>query len=245
MSIAVDAVDARGNVPANAQRFRHHFPDDGGPLGLIDVATGAARFWLRATIRGQQELLKLLGQVDDLPTATAVPSAHHEEEDPDSLSAKMRVLLDRALDHSTASSQQELFHHILNQLVADEARIVGALSDGSTSPLINVYDWTRRRTPGRAVLQNAALVGRNANVALPAMVPAYVSHLLSLGLVEIGPEDPDLKDAYEVLSAESYVLDAVDDASRGPLPAKVEKLTLSLSGLGHALWEATMGQGES
>lgn len=154
----------------------------------------------------------------------------------------MRALLDRALDQSTKSSQEELYHHILDQLVADEARIVGALSDGSTSVAVNVYDWTRRRTPGRAVLENAALIGRSANVGLPEMVPTYVSHLLSLGLVEIGPEEPDLKDDYEILMAESSVLRAIADASRGPLPAKVEKLTLTLSALGHALWNATNPQ---
>ena len=156
----------------------------------------------------------------------------------------MRTLLDRALDQSTKGSQVELFHHILDQLVADEARIIGALSDGSASPAMNVYDWTRRRTPGRAVLENAALVGRNANVALPEMVPSYVSHLLSLGLVEIGPEDPDLKDDYEILMAEPLILRSIENASRGPLPAKVEKLTLTLSPLGRALWEATMQQDE-
>jgi hypothetical protein len=154
----------------------------------------------------------------------------------------MRELLDRALDQSTSSSQVELFNHILDQLVADEARIIGALSDGSSSPLVNVYDWTRRRTPGRAVLENASLIGRTANVALPAMVPTYVSHLLSLGLVETGPEDEDLKDDYEVLMAEAAVLNAIKNASRGPLTAKVDKFTLTLSGLGQALWEATMQQ---
>jgi hypothetical protein len=91
----------------------------------------------------------------------------------------MRTLLDRALDQSTKGSQVELFHLIRDQLVADEARIIGELSDGAASPAMNIYDWTRRRTPGRAVLENAALVGRTANVALPEMVPTYVSHLLS------------------------------------------------------------------
>ena len=57
-----------------------------------------------------------------------------------------------------------------------------------------------------------ALIGRTANVALPEMVPTYVSHLLSLGLVEIGPENPDLKDDYEVLMAETTVL----EPSRAP-----------------------------
>ena len=86
------------------------------------------------------------------------------------------------------------------------------------------------------------MIGRTANVALPAMVPTYVGHLLSLGLVEVGPEAPDLKNDYEVLVAETAVLGAIKTASRGPLPAKVEKFTLILSGLGNALWAATMQQ---
>lgn len=156
----------------------------------------------------------------------------------------MQRLLDRALDQSTSSSRIELFHRILDQLVADEARIIGALSDGSASPLVNVHDWARRAVPGRAVLENASLIGRTANLALPDMVPSYVSHLLSLGLVEVGPEDDALKEEYEVLLAESSVLKAVKTASRGPLAAKVDKHTLRLSGLGHSLWDETTQQGE-
>ncbi|MDT5090895.1 MAG: hypothetical protein QOH60_258 [Mycobacterium sp.] len=205
------------------------------------MATGVARFWLRTGIRTQEQLLGLLGGKADGDDPS--PEADRRtSQRPDELSEKMRELLDRALDQSTSSSQVELFNHILDQLVADEARIIGALSDGSSSPLVNVYDWTRRRTPGRAVLENASLIGRTANVALPAMVPTYVSHLLSLGLVETGPEDEDLKDDYEVLMAEAAVLNAIKNASRGPLTAKVDKFTLTLSGLGQALWEATMQQ---
>ena len=152
----------------------------------------------------------------------------------------MRRLLERALDQSTAGSETELFHRILNQLVADEARILGALSDGSASPLVNVHAWRRPRVPGRAVLENASLIGRTANVVLPNMVPAYVGHLLSLGLLETGPEDPAMKTDYEVLMAESMVLQAVANASGGPLGAKVDKYTLTLSGLGQSLWAATI-----
>jgi abortive infection alpha-like protein len=215
------------------------------PFGLVGLASGVARFWLRTSIRTQEQLISLLGdQHDDpVPAPPARPSPDGvETPDPVALGSKMRELLDRALDNSTSSSQVELFHHILDQLVADEARIVSALSDGSSSPLVNVHDWTRRRAPGKALLENASLIGRSANVALPDMVPSYVSHLLSLGLVEVGPEDPDLKDDYEVLMAETVVLQAIKNASRGPLAAKVDKLTLTLSGLGQALWAATMQQ---
>jgi len=188
--------------------------------------------------------MEWLGDHPDDPPPPARPlHVAPEASDTETLGSKMRELLDRALDNSTTSSQMELFHHILDQLVADEARIIGALSDGSSSPLVTVHDWTRRRVQGRAVLENASLIGRTANVALPDMVPSYVSHLLSLGLVELGPEDPDLKDDYEVLLAEPAVLRAIKSASRGPLAAKVDKYTLTLSGLGQALWAATMQQG--
>lgn len=211
------------------------------PRGLLGLASGLAQFWIRTTIRTQEQFLAVLQGEADNSSAAPTPqlSSTFKAPSTESLNAKMRALLDRALDQSTRGSQEELYHHILDQLVADEARIIGALSDGSASPAVNVYDWTRRRTPGRAVLKNAALVGRSANVALPQMVPTYVSHLLSLGLVEIGPEDPNLKDDYEILLAESQVLRAINDASHGPLAAKVEKLTLTLSPLGHALWDAT------
>ena len=184
-----------------------------------------------------------LGDNPAQPSPEQPPQTAPEGPPPNGLTTKMRALLDRALDNSTSSSQVELFHHILDQLVADEARIISALSDGSASPLVTVHDWVRRAVPGRAVLENASLIGRTANVALPAMVPTYVSHLLSLGLVEIGPEDPDMKDDYEVLMAETAVLDAIRNASRGPLTAKVDKFTLTLSSLGKSLWEATMQQG--
>jgi hypothetical protein len=207
------------------------------------MASGVAKFWLRTSIKTQEQLMGLLGeQTNETEPPARAPQNNAEPTNTEALSSKMRELLERALDNSTSSSQMELFHHILDQLVADEARIISALSDGAPSPLVSVHDWTRRRVQGRAVLENASLVGRTANVALPDMVPSYVSHLLSLGLVEVGPEDPDLKDDYEILMAESSVLQAIKTASRGPLAAKVDKFTLSLSGLGHALWAATMQQ---
>jgi hypothetical protein len=108
--------------------------------------------------------------------------------------------------------------------------------------MVNIYTWLSPRVPGRAALENASLIGRTANVALPQMVPQYVSHLLSLGLVEAGPEDPALATEYEVLMAETSVLAAIKSASRGPLAAKVEKSTLTLSPLGTSLWAAATGE---
>ncbi|MCG7610661.1 MULTISPECIES: Abi-alpha family protein [Mycobacterium] len=212
------------------------------PFGIADRAVDAAKTSMKLAAWGEEQLATLvknrLEALDSAPRPVTI--ATPEEPTAESLNNKMDRLLDRALDQSTAGSQVELYHRLLDQLVADEARIIGALSEGATSPLVNIHTWTRARTPGQAVLENACLIGRTANVALPGMVPQYVGHLLSLGLVETGPEDPSQKAEYEVLLAEPMVLRAIKSASRGPLAAKVERLTLSLSGLGRGLWEAAV-----
>ncbi len=207
------------------------------PAGILSRAVGAAKLGLRVAIWSEQQLLALLqGDVDlaDTRGLSAKPTEVAAEEP---LNAKMSRLLDRALNQGTRDSRAEFFQRLVNQLVADEARIIGALSDGHASPLVNVR--SRSRDAGTTELENASLIGRSANVALPALVPQYVSHLLALGLVEVGPEDPALKAEYEVLMAESPVLRAMKAAARGPVPARVEKLTVRLSMLGHDLWEAT------
>lgn len=157
------------------------------------------------------------------------------------LDQKMRSLLDRALDQSTGGGQSELFHRIIDQLVPDEARIISALSDGTASPLVSIRARTPTGGAGKMVLANASLVGRTANLALPQMTATYVSHLLTLGLVERGPEDPAMKQDYEILMAESYVLKAIKAASRGPLPARVDRRTVRITALGRGLWEAATG----
>ncbi len=212
------------------------------PLGLTDRAVDAAKTGLKLASWGEEQLATLVKNRLEALDAGPRPLQSAQDEaaaaSSDSLHTKLGRLLDRALDQSTTGSQQELYHRLLDQLVADEARIVGALSDGGSSPLVNVHSRSRNQV----VLQNACLIGRTANVALPHMVPQYVDHLLSLGLVETGPEDSSRKADYEVLMAEPMVLKAVKSASRGPLIARTEKLSLSLSGLGKGLWAAAVQQ---
>jgi hypothetical protein len=207
------------------------------PAGMVGRAVGAAKLGLKVAIWSEQQLLALLQGDVDLGGPRALPATPNATPAGEPLNAKMSRLLDRALNQGTRDSRAEFFQRLVDQLVADEARIVGALSDGQASPLVNVR--SRSRESGAAELENASLIGRSASVALPALVPQYVSHLMALGLVEVGPEDPSMKADYEVLMAESPVLRAMKAAARGPMPARVEKLTLRLSVLGHDLWEAT------
>lgn len=211
------------------------------PLGLLPRTAAVAKAGLRVAGWTEQQAMRLLSS-----RLTAPGNAVPELEGPRptaTLDQKMRSLLDRALDQSTGGSQAELYHHIIDQLVPDEARIISALSDGSSSPLVSIRARTPTGGAGKLVLANASLVGRTANLALPRMTPAYVTHLLTLGLVERGPEDPSMKQDYEILMAESYVLKAIKAGSRGPLPARVDRRTVRITALGRELWEAATGGG--
>jgi len=213
------------------------------PFGLVSATVGAVRTLAGAFVDGWTgETPKTVAAPDTAPVATPVVAPKPSNDT--ALESKMTDLLARALGQSTSAGRDELFHRILDQIVPDEARIISALSDGSASPLVSVHALSRAGLLGEALIENASLVGRTANVALPSLTPTYVGHLLALGLLETGAEDDDLKDEYQILLADSDVLRAIRTGSRGPLPARVERRTVRLSSLGQALWSASMGAPE-
>jgi hypothetical protein len=175
------------------------------------------------------------------PTArqlAAAPSSRRGDEDPRDL---MQSLLSRSLQANTAGSRQEYYRTVLRQLLPDEARIIAALADGPPSPLVNIL----KRAGGEVVLENASLIGRTAAVTLPSMTAKYVTHLLELGLVEIGPEDEENKQGYELVLSERDVRSALKEGELSKLPARVQRRTLRLSAHGRDLWNATRPGGSA
>lgn len=173
------------------------------------------------------------------PADADVATQNDSSQSKESLRTRMAELLDRSLDQSTGETRLELYDRIVDQLVADKARILRALSDGTTSPLVNVYAQSRRWSLPRAVVTNTSLIGRTAGVTLPTMVPIYVANLLRLGLVEIGPHADGSEPGYEVLMAEPSVRRAIADAQAARQSTRVERLSLRLSDLGRELWTTT------
>lgn len=155
--------------------------------------------------------------------------------------ALMAALLSRSLQTDTDTGHQDYFRSLLTQLLPDEARIVEALAAGRSAPLVHVL----QRSNGEPVLENASLIGRTAAVTIPSLTTNYVTRLRSLGLVEIGPEDPDQGLNYELLLADRAVRDALKAGEMGKLPAKVVRRTLVLSERGRELWEATRPVGDA
>ncbi|KAA0115954.1 Abi-alpha family protein [Mycolicibacterium sp. P9-22] len=149
----------------------------------------------------------------------------------------LRTLLDRSMYTSPDKSRDALYLDLLQALVPDEARILAALSDGSAYPVIHVAE------PGAGggaayALKNASTVGRAAGVSLPRHTSLYLTRMLGLGLVRLGPEASSLYDEYEMLLTDSVVNIALATARRGVRSARVVRRTVRISDLGQELWEA-------
>jgi Abortive infection alpha len=150
----------------------------------------------------------------------------------------MERMLRRSMYQTPSDSPRSLFEHVIRELVPDEARILAALADGSTYPLLDVTA-PALGSAGRLILRNASNVGRAAGVAEPALVPIYVTHLLQLGLADTGQQDSDLQDEYQILLTESLVKSAYTEADKAARRSpRVVRGTLRISALGRDFWAA-------
>ena len=207
---------------------------------LIEAQAGAGqRFVLREIKRRLDQLDQRLTSEPSRPVPLAPPDGSNSPPDvsASTVEEKMTALLSRSV-HDTPSESRRTLHEVLvDELVPDEARILAALSDGSSYPLVHIA------RPGvgsyqKLVLENASSVGRAAGVALPDRVHLYVSHLRRLGLVEAGPEDHSLKDEYDILLTEPGLRAMIAAMGKGPRGARIIRRTVRMSDLGRELWEA-------
>lgn len=147
---------------------------------------------------------------------------------------KLSALLTEAVEQSAAQAREHLIVRILDDIEPDEARILAALSDGTTYPLIHVVTRTSFGTTGARLLENVSTVGRSAGIALPDYVPIYLARLRRLGLVTVAPETAEHADGYELLASESFVRETRESHDG---PTRLLHRTLSLSRLGRDLWD--------
>ena len=163
----------------------------------------------------------------------------NEKSAPPAPDAVLESLLERSLFYSREDSRQELYSALLNALVPDEARILAALADGSTYPVVHIAEPTSTAGSSETTLTNASTVGRVAGISLPDYTPLYLARMTDLGLVAIGPEGPSaMATDYELLLTDNAVAVAQAKARRGIRGARVIKRTVSITALGQEVWEA-------
>ena len=173
------------------------------------------------------------------PPTSARGQAHFES----SLPSRMVALMERADTQDRIAALDDLFHHVLDQLVPDEIRILGALSDGASFALIHAGYAPRIGPMTRRLIENFCPIGKPAGVKLLEYVPAYISHLRELGLVETGPEDPAQDIKYQILESDVAIREALEAEQKGVgMTAKYLRRTLSMSEFGHQFWDTCTGQ---
>lgn len=195
--------------------------------GGLEVATGVERMVIRV-IRHHLEQL-------DPPADTSAAHLTGDDAGPEAPSHILRSLLDKSVHNLPDDSRSDLHRALLKALLPDEARILAALSDGTTYPLIHIAEAGPNSD---VVLANASTVGRVAGVSLPDHTPLYLTRMVQLGLVIIGPEGPSsMNEDYELLLTESAVNAAQAKARRGIIGARIIRRTVGISKLGQEMWD--------
>ncbi len=199
----------------------------------IPAVERARREWRKVETR----ILLELGQRLDEATNGTEPGGPADGADrpADDL---MRLMMSSA-EQSADEARAHIFGRVVRELVPDEVRILAALSDGTTYPLVNVAIRNKVGATTHLLLENASTVGRSAGVMLADQVPTYVNRLRDLGLAQVLPEDTDLDDEYDILLSESMVQLALTEAQHaGRLASHVQRRTLQISPFGQQLWSA-------
>jgi hypothetical protein len=195
-----------------------------------------------AVLRTLKERLDSVDESTGQPLAAPGPEAAPDEASEPAV--LLAGLLQDSVEQTAPTARVRLHRWLLQQLLPDQARILAALADGSSYPLVHVVRKGPLAGPlggtGEPVVENASTIGRAAGVALPDLVPVYLSHLRGLGLVEVGPEDETLRDDYDIAETDTTVRSAVERA--GDNAVRTSRRTLRLSRLGHDLWSACQAE---
>ncbi len=171
---------------------------------------------------------------DPRPASTGVASCA-----PRTLGDRMGALMERAAEQSVEQARAALYHQIIDELVPDEARIIGALSEGARYPLVHVGLGPRVGPTLRRIADNFSTLGKPAGVKLLDQVPAYLGHLRALGLLEAGAEDKELEIKYQILESDQMIRRAVEQVHIGTgMTVRYTRRTIYLSAFGLQFWQA-------
>lgn len=175
----------------------------------------------------------------DGPTAPGAGGVGSGHGDGLTLPERMERLMEQAAEQSREQALAYLFGHIIGELVPDEARILGVLSDGSAYPLLHIAVGPRVGPATRRIADNFSNIGKPAGVKLLEQVPAYIAHLRELGLLASGPEDKELEIKYQILEGDVAVRGIADAAAaKSGTSVRFVRRTLRMSELGREFWRA-------
>ncbi|HEY0913868.1 MAG TPA: Abi-alpha family protein [Solimonas sp.] len=185
-----------------------------------------------------QQLKRRMDRLESPASISVLAVAMRSVADHPASGASLQDLLQRSSEQGRDEAQAEFFGWVTSQLVPDQARLLSAMSDGSTYPVIHVLAGSRIGLTVEPVVEWVSNIGRNAGVQWNDTTPVFIGRLRALGLVETGPEDAARRVQYEMLETEQVVRDGIARLHKGGLKGHIVRRVLMLSALGRAFWES-------
>ena len=146
---------------------------------------------------------------------------------PEQLRRTGEELLRRSRDVWDDNERHPAFVAILNELAPDEARILVLLLKEGPQPAVDVVEGglLGALRGGKTIAHGLTMIGPQASVRFPSLVPQYVDNLTRLGLVRHA-ENPvaDLV-RYQVVEAQPDVLEALHAAGGARIKRRSIQLT--------------------
>jgi hypothetical protein len=145
--------------------------------------------------------------------------------DADALRERGKHLLELSADVDHDESVHPAFPRVLDELAADEARILRLLATEGPQPVVDVRDAGYLPISSTLVATRLSMIGPEAGCRHEDRAGAYLTNLERLGLVRV--TDEPLADAsrYQVLLAQPHVAAAVDDCRRANADRRRVRLT--------------------
>ena len=158
---------------------------------------------------------------------------------PTNAPARMTQLLAEALTQRPEEALLVWVNRTLDQLTPDEARIIGAMSDGGTHPTVQAQGAPSLTGAVQPLSGYVCSVGKTAKIKARDLTGAYIQQLLHLGLVEVVNEDSAHELDYQVLEVDSLILSAISRAKLdGYHRVRCHRRAIQLSELGRKFWAA-------
>jgi hypothetical protein len=154
--------------------------------------------------------------------------AAHRQPDTDRLREAASWLLEQSADVDYEEPIHPAFAHVLEQLAADEARVLRLLANSGDQPAITVRDRGSLPLSSSVVDDKITMIGLNAGVSDEERMPIYLDNLERLGLLAFSTDSVDDLKQYQVLEAQPDVEAAVETASW----AKLIRHSVSLTAFG-------------
>jgi hypothetical protein len=161
---------------------------------------------------------------------------------PDQLRRTGEELLRRSRDVWDENERHPAFVSILDELAPDEARILVLMLKDGPQPAVDVVEGglmgQLRGSP--MIARGLTMIGAQASVRYPSLVPQYLNNLTRLGLVWQSEEPVSELIRYQVVEAQPDVLEAVH--ARGG--ARIKRRSIHLTPFGQDFARACFADAE-